>query len=275
MSILFPSYSQIVTSLPFFSSIEHAVTCNPNVGDYADGEWISSFCTDECNNETATGSTNGQICVSQRFFRLLRLSEGRLQVWNTRSQAQRIRLDTLHQGWISSLEFCDLFLISASCDDETIRVWDRMEGVALRRISAPGLVWSIAVAPERQWVSAACQDSVSIWDVNTGQLLRMLYPGFTARQVALSLDEMTLLCGGDGGLMRYDITSTRVVEDLELDPSKILIGPQVSKHALQCHMCMGDIRPLNRSKSTQFRAQRTAAWPFRDRWKEGQPLYGI
>lgn len=144
-----------------------------------------------------------------------------------------IRLGVLDEGWISSLSFCGKFLISASCDDETIRVWDWREGAAVHCISAPGLVWSIAIAPRDDWVSAACHDHVSIWDVETGQLLRKLYPGFLARQVAFSLNEKTLVCGGDGGLVRYDITS--IAKDPELDPpSQTLIGPQVSTHALQC-----------------------------------------
>ena len=146
---------------------------------------------------------------------------------------------------IRGLEFtADGRLLFTGSQDGTIKIREVETGIELRTISVASIgssgwpsegLQDIAISPDGQQVASivGSPGNLSLWDVETGQLIRS-YPVDSEYRVALTPDSLRLLSGGTRGITVWDATSapsqTRFLDQMNLamDPSFGPLGKNIT-----------------------------------------------
>ena len=146
------------------------------------------------------------------------------KIWDITKKRIRNVFDG-HQGIIHSLDFStDGRLIVSGSRDETVRIWDRVDGTSKVLIindhnSSAGIT-SVAISPNGQYVAAGSIDAVvRVWDVSTGQLVEKLRGHRkSVHSVAFTLDGKGLVSGSlDNTLKFWDFSGMAAVAKRKWD----------------------------------------------------------
>ena len=137
-------------------------------------------------------------------------SDGTAKIWNlTDLEAPPIQLAE-HKGSVYSVTFSpDGKLLATAGWDGTVRVWDALKGTQLQRFRIQeGDAWSVSFGNNGKWLAFAVQDSVRVWEVESGKEI-FNYRGVRAfHTVRFAPDGTTLAAGGrDGALRVWDIVA--------------------------------------------------------------------
>jgi WD40 repeat protein len=64
--------------------------------------------------------------------------------------------------------------IASGAQDNTIKIWNTETGALIRTLGHTDPVWSIAFSPDGRWLASGVGNTVKIWNAETGALLRTL-----------------------------------------------------------------------------------------------------
>lgn len=185
-------------------------------------------------------------CVSPDGQRAATYGDGgETCLWNTGQGAQIARLRG-HRGPLNCAAFSSdgRRLITAG-EDGSARVWDVAGGRLLRTFQHSGPVFRCSFSPDGARVLATTRDTVRIYDVNSGQLLRdWRVPDRTIRSAAFSPDGGRLLAAGGtddgwrGGEARvWEVATGKVLHSFSLPVAEVTqacFSPDGKQVALAC-----------------------------------------
>jgi RNA polymerase sigma factor (sigma-70 family) len=182
-------------------------------------------------------------------------------VWDLASGKERRRFP--HETRVTSFaESCDGKLLAVGCQDGTIHLWDPSTGRDLRHFvahkgkprgqaSPPG-VHVLTFTPDgRQIVSAGAEDSIRLWDVESGEQIREFDRFSQLAGIALSPDGKTL-----AGVVKNDVTwelrlwevATGRERQRRPQPGKQLLSPAFSPDGKMLAIAVGELnweKPCN------------------------------
>lgn len=145
-------------------------------------------------------------------------------IWNRRT-GQVINSIENHGAYISTMVFSPAGdrLVTAS-KDKTLKVWDSQSAALLHTMEPhAGHVRSVAISSNGKLVASGCFEQVHLWNMETGQKLRIM-TGFGDLVTALAFaDDDRRLAVGDysGGLSLVDVAEGKKILDLESHDSSI------------------------------------------------------
>jgi len=131
------------------------------------------------------------------------------KIWDIANNRIRNVFDG-HQQTIFSLDFfTDGRLIVSGSGDETVRIWDMVDGTSkvltINDHDSYAGVTSIAISPNGQYVAAGSMDAdVRMWDVSTGQLVERLRGHRSGvNSVAFTPDGKGLVSGSSDKTLKF------------------------------------------------------------------------
>ncbi|MGH6922916.1 MAG: caspase family protein [Propylenella sp.] len=170
----------------------------------ASGQRLWTFETGQTSPEIAIAPDGRSALSASGKLNLLEVNSGRL-------------LRTFdHLGGIDTIAYAPDGLTALSGGNSGTILWEISSGRLLRDFEGhTGLVRSIAFAPDgRTGLSASWDNTVKLWDIATGELLRTMEEK-SEGSVAYSPDGMTALSGSDGAIRHWEVASGKLLRKLE------------------------------------------------------------
>ena len=109
-------------------------------------------------------------------------------------------------------------LVSASGDDNTIKVWHLMTGELLRTLQGhTGDNNSVAISPDGKTLVSGSDNTINVWNLVTGELLRTLQGHSSSRlSIAISPDGQTLVSASWGNYIKvWHLATGELIRTLE------------------------------------------------------------
>jgi WD40 repeat protein len=171
------------------------------------------------------------------------ISYNSAKIWNM-SNWTLIQSYTNHTTWINGLEFIDEDTIATGSNDKTIHIWSMSTGISKRTISTGSFcVYALKILSNGYYLAAGTDNSISIYDLNTGNLATTPLTGHVSSLFGLELVGDSLLASAghspDNTVRIWNLTTyTSVfvlrghndsVHGLKLVSSDILASSSVDK----------------------------------------------
>jgi len=163
-------------------------------------------------------------------------TDGTARLWDMRTR-KRLHVLKGHNAAVTGLAFTPdgKQLVTGSLDN-TVRKWDATSGDLIQELPHPAAVWSIAVSPDRKLIASGAggaligapseqmyavgdDNTIRLWDIETGRLLRQLR-GHThvVRRIAMSPDgRLAASAGLDNTLRLWHLGSGKELDRVEGD----------------------------------------------------------
>jgi WD40 repeat protein len=152
--------------------------------------------------------------------------DGTARVWDARDGHPIARLR--HRGPVRRIDLQGDRVMTASSDG-TAGIWQLSTGVQLQTLAHGGRVQAALLSPDgRTAVTVGADDSVVLWDAQSGRRTRELLPGagdiarLFGTPVAFSPDGSVLAVGSDQGRLRmWRVASGRILADVQAHSARI------------------------------------------------------
>ena len=144
----------------------------------------------------------------------------KIYLWDVTSRQLKATLIG-HLKGVPSIAFGpDGNTLASGSYDGTVRLWDTASGQTIDILivhSDTFAVWSVAFSPDGNTLASGSEDTVRLWDVETGELLLALNGRTGAvRSVAFSPDGNTLATGSDDNTVRlWDVQAGKLLRTLK------------------------------------------------------------
>jgi guanine nucleotide-binding protein subunit beta-2-like 1 protein len=123
-----------------------------------------------------------------------------VKVWNLTLCKLRTNLIG-HTGYVNTVTVSpDGSLCASGGKDGTAMLWDLTEGRHLSSLDAGDIIHSLVFSPIRYWLCAANASSITIWDLESKQVVETLKPetGATVSKKAVPIQCISLAWSADG-----------------------------------------------------------------------------
>jgi dipeptidyl aminopeptidase/acylaminoacyl peptidase len=177
-----------------------------------DGRWLAAA-INSLNGEQKTGS---------------------VELWDTQSGGLKWS-KLAHSDYATSVAFAaDGQMIASSSTDHEVKLLDAHDGNLVKTLRCDGPVSAIAFSPDRKTLASTSQQTVVLWDVASGTVIRKLSSGNTAfaavafssdgRQVAASNIEINIWDAQSGELKQTLRGHNDIVDSLSFAPDGKLLA---------------------------------------------------
>lgn len=125
-------------------------------------------------------------------------NEKLVRVFNLEQPQAEPEMYTGHGGAIKQALFCrdDKCIISAA-EDKTVRLWDRLTGNEVQRLTFPNNPNSLEISSDNHILTVAHGTSISFWDVETLKKLKEIKVPTNVSSASLHPDKHVFVCGGE------------------------------------------------------------------------------
>lgn len=107
-----------------------------------------------------------------------------------------------HSGRVWDVAFSprDCNILASGSDDKTLRIWNIDGGREVHTFSIPEPIWTVAFAPNGEFVAAGSGTSrygaARLWGIEKGELLRTFYDHIgSIKAITISPDSTTIASG--------------------------------------------------------------------------------
>lgn len=142
-------------------------------------------------------------------------NEKLVRVFNLEQPQAEPEMYSGHTGAIKRALFCrnDKCIISAA-DDKTVRLWDRLSGNEIQRLSFPNNPNSLEISTDNHILTITHGSSISFWEVDTLKKLKEIKVPTNVSSASLHPDKHVFVCGGeDFKMYKFDyITGNEIGE---------------------------------------------------------------
>lgn len=109
--------------------------------------------------------------------------------------------------------------LATSGGDQTVRVWNLMNGQEVRQFPFRDLITAFALSPDGSILAAAWRDeTIKLWDVATGKVVRTLPSRGLASSITFAPDGHSMISLADDGFTTlHDIASSKVTRRIRLE----------------------------------------------------------
>ena len=137
-----------------------------------------------------------------------------------------------------------------SCSGRVLQVWDLEKVEVMRRFEGHAMdVLSLAVTPDGKVVSGSQDETARLWNVSTGEVVRVFRSCFPINAVAVTPDGCHLVAGCGAKLYVWEVSTGEEVRVLNADGAicAVAVSPDgrrvVSASSLECFISVWDVQP--------------------------------
>lgn len=131
-------------------------------------------------------------------------SDGTAKIWNLDDLEAKPLVLAEHKGAVYSVAFSpDGKKLATAGWDGSARVWDAVNGTQLQVFHPQeGDAWSVSFGNNGKWLAFTVQDTVRVWEVETGKEIFKYHGSRAFHTVRFAPDGVTLAAGGRDGALR-------------------------------------------------------------------------
>jgi len=157
-----------------------------------------------------------------------------VKVWDT-STGELLLTLTGHEDWVNNIAYSpDGATIASIGNDGLSFVWDANTGEVLHQLPLRGEGWGIAYNPDSTLFATGSlwnpldSENVTIWDVATGEAVRVIDNKEGADELLFSNDGSLLITGGVDGFVRiWEVATGQLLKEIAADNS-VIYGASLS-----------------------------------------------